>query len=518
MTNQYLTPAVVLVADRTLSAEYRILFEGIFATMQTTHVPEFAMRGFLSRPVKTDNHGRAKIVSLGLRRVEAALLKYTDMGPEDIVCTTPEELPNLLGPWVKVVGVSSSDPLGMGMSNTTTINFWDGELYTSFWTRQMLEQIAQAKHKYNFKVVGGGAGAWQWHRYRDKTADETIDVIYEGYFESSGPKLFIDLIDGLQTKNHICETDTAAEKIQPIEAATMAGIIEISRGCGRGCKFCTMAGKKMEHLSPDTILADLETNVANGISTVVSASEDFFRYGSSTVKPDFDKLANLLEQMRKIKGLSFMQLDHANITSVLQLTDDQLREIRRLLSWEKHTKYLWVNMGIESANGNLVAANCPGKIHPFDPEDWEKLVRQAADKMAKSGFFSVFSIILGLPGETPDDIERTLKLVEYLGTRHAVIFPIFYEPLASDEIRFTVEQMNAQHLKLFRTCYEINFRQVPRLFRDNQRAAGVSYAKRMLIQLLGKGETLLWKRNFTKIKKRISNRSVIEEASQCPTT
>jgi len=477
--------------------------------MQTTQVPQTVMRTFLSPPVATDSLGRAKTAPLGLRRLESALLKYTNLDTEDVVCTTPQALPKLLGPWVKVVAFSSSDPLGRGMSNTTTMNFSKGELYTSFWTRRLMEQLAAAKHQYDFKIAVGGAGAWQWAYNPEQANRLGIDVVFEGYFESVGPKLFMDLTNGHQAKDHICRIDTATEKIQPINGASMLGVVELSRGCGRGCKFCTMAGKKMSHISPDTILADLETNVAHGVTSVVSSSEDFFRYGSNGLKPDFDKLQDLLVQMKKIKGLSFMQIDHANVTSVLQLSDEQLTEIRRLLSWASKTDYLWVNMGAESANGHLVAATCLGKIKPFRAEDWQDLVREAAGKMTRNGFFSVFSIILGLPGETPDDVTRTLELVKYLGTKRSVIFPIFYEPLSADQIqagqRFTLKKMRADHLELYRTCYEINFKLVPRLFWDNQRAGGVPWAKRVLIQMLGRSETLSWRRTFRTIQKQITN-------------
>lgn len=511
MSEKKIEPAVVLVADRTLSADYKIIFEGIFATMQTTQVPAAAMRHFVSPKVKVDANGRAAVVPLGLRRVQAALIKYTDLTADDIVCTTPEALPKVLGPWVKVVGVSSSDPLGQGMSNTTTTSFWEGELYTRLWTRQLLEGIYEAKEKWGFKVVGGGAGAWQWDRYDDEVADKCIDVVFEGYFENAGPKLFENLIDGKNVESYICEKNTADDKICSIAGASLLGIVELSRGCGRGCKFCTMSRKKMGHLPVDTIISDLETNVSAGVRSVVSGSEDFFRYGSDTTKPDFDKLCGLLHEMQKIKELSFMQIDHGNITSLMQLTDDELIEIRRLLTWSKRSDYLWVNMGVESANGHLVAANCPGKVAPCRPDDWEDVVRQTVDKMSRTGFFSVVSLVLGLPGETPDDVARTYKLVKYLEQKNAVIFPVFYEPYSVHEIkeglRFSVEKMRADHLRLYSTCYEVNFRKVPLLFWDNQRAGGVSWFKRAAMRTLGKTEVRAWRNKFKKIGNEIAGRN-----------
>ncbi len=507
MPESRLRPAVVLVADRTLSADYRILFDGMFATMQMTQVPEAFMRHFLAPPVPTDADGRARTVPLGLRRVESALLKYTSLERDDVVCTTPERLADVIGPWVKIVGFSSSDPLGMGMSNTTTSNFWKGELYTRRWTRQTLEQLTALKRRHGFKIVVGGAGAWQWIVHADKRPDVDIDVVFQGYFEASGPELFTELLNGRLPGHHVVEADIGADRIQPICGPSLLGIVELSRGCGRGCKFCAMARHGMKHLDPDTILADLQTNVAGGLKAVVSGSEDFFRYGAKGLRPDFEKLCGLLERMRQIEGLSFMQIDHANVTSVLQLTDEQLREIRRLLTWEQPSEYLWVNMGVESANGHLVAANSPGKVAPFDPDDWGQMVRETADRTTRCGFFPVVSVLLGMPGETPDDVTATLELVRDLAAKNAVIFPIFYEPMASgaeaDRQRFTLAKMTPEHLELYRTCYEQNFKMVPKLFWDNQRAGGVSWARRAFMQTLGHGEVMTWRRTFRRLRRQM---------------
>ena len=391
--SEVLKPSIVIVSDRTLSADYKILFEGMFATMQTTQVPEMAITKFLAPKIGTDKSGRANKAVLGMRRVESCIVDNTSLGENDVVCVTPESLSRVMGPWVKAVFFSSSDPLGKGMSNTTTTNFWKGELYTRVLSLRLLEYLKGQKGKYGFKVIAGGGGAWQFNHYKNELAKEVIDTVFTGYFEGQGPGLIEKILAGEELPERIDETNTCTEKVCALKGASVFGIVELSRGCGRGCRFCTMAGQRMEHLSVDMIMGDIETNLSNGIDTVVSGSEDFLRYGARGLKPDFDKICELLSAMQKLDGLSFMQVDHCNVSSAAQMSYEELKDIRDLMRWRERVDHLWVNMGIESANGHLVAANCGGKVSPFEPDNWAEIVLETADKMNRAGFFTVFSFI-----------------------------------------------------------------------------------------------------------------------------
>jgi len=511
MKNSRVRPSVVLVADRTLSARYRALFEGVFATMQTTKTPALLVKHMLAPPVRVDGEGRAHVAPLGLRRVEASLLRDCGLKPSEVVCTTPEYLPRLLGPWVKVVCFSSSDPLGCGMSNTTTTAFWGGQLYTELWSFELLSELSLAKVRYGFKVIAGGAGAWQFDVVPGAAEGLGIDVIFKGYFERRGPDLIKDVLEGRSAPARVTEDTTCVEEIAPIAGASLLGVVELSRGCGKGCRFCTMARLPMDHLPEELILSDIERNVFSGVRSVVSGSEDLFRYGAAGAHVKPERLLGLLERIAALDGLEFLQIDHANVSSVVQYSPGELKEIRRLLELRKHARYLWVNMGVESANGDLVRHNSPGKIAPFRPEDWEELVGEATEKLIESGFFPVLSVVLGLPGETADDVLRTRRLIERLGRKPLVAFPVFYEPLGTEVERFgrrfSLQSMTLEHFKLFTTCYELNFKYVPRLYWDNQRAAGVRLLKRLCIQALGRAEILKWRRNFALIGRKLSGGS-----------
>ena len=511
-----LKPTIILVADRTLSANYSIIFEGMFGTMQTTEVPEFVMKALMAPKMPVDSNGRAAAAPLGLRRVEASLLEELDLTADDIVCATPESVSSLIGPWTKLVLVSSSDPLGRGMSNTTTSCFWGGRLYTEYWTDKMMIKLVAAKDKYKFKIAAGGAGSWQWHQDSDTAHRHGIDAICEGYFEDGGPDFISNILNDTVPKEMVEQSGIAyfrsnscrIENVRSITAPSMLGIIELSRGCGKACNFCPMADKKMRHLPVDLICRDVETNVSNGFRNVVSGSEDFLRYGSDSFKPDYEKLCELLESMRKIPDKNFLQIDHVNISSVLQFEDGELKQLRELMNWEKKCDYLWVNMGAETASGELLKANCAGKALPLDTDNWDQQIIEAADKLIRTGFFPVLSFVLGLPGESQADVKKTLAVVRELVKRRLVIFPIFYEPSDIDQQEkapaFNLERMTLDHLDLYQMCYEQNFKEVPPMFWDNQRAGGVSWGKRALVRTLGNVEVVKWRSAFKKLRRKLS--------------
>jgi len=487
---------VVLTADRTLMADYRVLFDGMMSNSQTTRAPGFLMKGLLA-PRAPGDGVRAGVAPLGLRRIESALLAG-GWDRQDVAVVAPERLEGAVGPETRVIGVSSGDPLGVGMNSTTMAGIVGGEAYTGRWFRALAERIRDLRRSApRARVVMGGPGAWQLAQDDEARRKLGVDHVVVGYCEGNVAEVLRRLAEGEELSRVLVGEPVAARCIPAVSGPTVMGVVEISRGCGLGCGFCTIASTPMGHLSVETVLADVETNLAAGVSNVALISEDFFRYGSKDGRVRPGALLGLLDRVRSLPGTRLIQTDHVNVTSVARFSDAELRQVHRGLVGGGRHDYVWVNLGVETASGPLLAGNGGrAKMRPYGADEWGEVCAEQVRRLGRAGFFPLVSLVLGLVGETPEDVERTTRWVEEVQDERVAVFPMFRAPLGPGERAFGVADMSPAHWRLFRKCYRLNFKWVPRLYWDNQSGAGVGLWRRVLVQALGRVNVLWWKGLF----------------------
>lgn len=482
---------LVLTADRVLMANYPTLLDGMFAASQTTAVPAFIMRRFVAPPVGARGL-RAEAAPLGLRLVEASLLKG-GFSVDDVAVVSPELLKHAIGPATRAVLVSSGDPLGLGMNDSTMSGIGGGRPFAPIWFEAMMRELTRMKVQHGFRIIFGGPGAWQLEQDPDARRRLGIDSVFLGYAEGDIAQIVAKVCAGGEVETLHVARSVPVDGIPPIAGPTIMGVVEVSRGCGLGCPFCTLAAEPMLHMPIWKILSDVETNVAGGMTSVSLVSEDILRYGSSGGRLAPDRLLELVRAVRSVRMLRLIQLDHVNVSSAARFPLDALAELRRILVRGTASRMVWVNLGVETASGDLLAsASCRGKLHPFMPNEWEDVCEEAVRRLLAAGFVPMLSLILGLPGETDEHVRRTWKFVRRLRGQRVLVFPVFYAPVRPGGRAFGIRDMGREHWRLFRESYEFNFRWLPALYRDNHAGAGVPGSRRLFVQVGGLIKSVEW--------------------------
>ena len=486
---------VVLTADRGLMADYGVLFDGMLSASQTVVTPSWLIRGLLAPSVPSDGV-RAVRAPLGLRRIEAALAAAGGAAA-DIAVVAPGKLSRAIGRGTRVIGLSSGDPLGLGMNSTTMEAVTGAPIRTRGWFRRLSRTVQRLRRRApEARVVMGGPGAWQLTRDPEAARALGVDHIITGYCEANVGELFARLAEGEILPPVLAGRPPA--KVPAIRGAAVMGGVEIGRGCGLGCRFCTLARVPMRDLPVDTILSDVETNLAAGPQNLSLISEDLFRYGAEGMSPRPAELIALLSAVRRLSARALIQVDHGNIASAARFDDNDLCEVRRLLVGEdRRHEFLWINLGVETASGRLLADNggLP-KMRPFGVEEWGGACLEQVHRLVRAGYFPLVSLMAGLPGETPDDVERTLRWVAELRQTRAAIFPLLYAPIDGEGPAIRAATMSKAHWRLFQECYRLNFKWMPHLCWDNQSAGGVPLWRRVALQVFGRAQVVWWKSLF----------------------
>ncbi len=470
---------IILTTDRTLASDYNgsefIGFGSTFPKIIPTplYTPLFS-------PSVSHNKGILKFAHCGTRKIEASLLE-NGFSKDDVIVAHPDHLSRMIGPETKVLGITTHDPLGIGPASSTFSSLVGGEPYSAVFFKRLTCNPLLRRH--GVKTVVGGPGTWQLDDPRIMKK-YNIDTIVIGEGEKVAPEIFENIAEGKELPKRVDGGVVDVKDMPIIKGATINGLVEISRGCGRGCDFCIPTLKKLRHRPVADILEEGKLNLEWGNQSILLHAEDALRYGAKKIEPKPEKLMKLLKSIgRYTKNIDF---SHAALASIVS-KPEMIREITQFLNiGSKEKPWFSCQIGIETGSPRLASKHLRGKAKPFDVDNWPSIVKEAFGVMKDNHWVPCTTLIMGLPGEDADDVMKTMELLDELEDHKFFVVPLMYVPLGVSRNTdfFSMEDMLAEHWQLLAKCIEKDLDVAPDLIKEMAKINNISNVRKYSYLLL----------------------------------
>jgi radical SAM superfamily enzyme YgiQ (UPF0313 family) len=465
------SPLIVLAASNTEASEWR---HSIWQQMLSATIPYKYSKTFINQAALENESwpdGRAKYVPNGLRMVETLLLR--EYSEEDVVTCYVENLEKFVGPETKVVAVHAHNPLGISYATDVYTKF-AGENLMPLNAHEFIRIVTHPSiQKYKPKIVVGGPGAWQLEK-ANRLDEFKIDYLVDGEIERVFAELFRRIIGGDPTLPRIVklpkDTQPTVEEIPVVRHRSTFGVVEITRGCGRGCQFCSPATKVGRSFPLEHILASAEVNAREGATEVMLASEDMFLYEQlPNFTPNVPALVELFKSVKAVPGIETVQSSHITMAPVVR--DPSI--IERLsphivpFSHVTHPDSTDSNkcvadpiIGLETGSPRIFNTFMKGKAYPYKAHQWRDVVLKGMEILNRNNWYPFCTFIIGLPGETDEDTKLSLDLLSDLRDAKGMFVPTWFVPLENTRMEQKASakliEMTDLQWEFFFTCWKYN--------------------------------------------------------------
>ncbi len=459
---------IVLTASRAEANEYDDNPFAAFICTFPKKLSGLALREHLEKLPSTAR-GTAQRTIYGLRKVESLLIK--EFGEENVVVAHYDQLHRFIGKNTKVVGISSMDPMGLAYVSTTynsLIGFGGEALNAAEFEKLITHPAIQT---YKPKIIVGGAGSWQINEagMQEKWG---IDVLFQGEGEEDLIDVFTKMMKDDPVPSYYIAQKPNRNKIPPIINAACYGMVEITRGCGRGCQFCSPTNRTKYSFPLDYIMREVQTNVKGGAKTIFTVTEDIFLYKSKQgFIPNREEIVKLYKTIASYPGVDHILLSHASLAPIIydpKLLEELSPILLEKTRWtpELHKSYpkrfVSVEVGIETGSVRLMKKYMKGKALPYSVDNWPELVVQGVGAMNDYDWWPLCTIMTGQPDETEEDVRATLDLIDDLRNHNAKMFytPVLFIPLKEAVLgshrRSTLKNLSELQWEVISRCWRNN--------------------------------------------------------------
>jgi tRNA-2-methylthio-N6-dimethylallyladenosine synthase len=271
-----------------------------------------------------------------------------------------------------------------------------------------LGQLRAVKARRPGLIVGVMGCMAQLHQAEIRRRAPAVDLV----FGSPAIGKVASLVDRVRRERRpVVETGEAPlVKItaRPDGASRLRAYVTVMEGCEKRCTFCvvpTSRGRERSH-PPAAILDEIRGLVAEGCREVTLLGQTVNAYGRD-LTPATD-LAALFEQVNDVDGLARIRFTTSNPYNLTSRLVRALRDVPKVCEY--------FHLPLQSGSDRVLERMNRG----YTRERYLELIaelRAAVPEIALST-----DLIVGFPGETEDDFEATVEMVERVGYDNVFVF------------------------------------------------------------------------------------------------
>jgi tRNA-2-methylthio-N6-dimethylallyladenosine synthase len=243
---------------------------------------------------------------------------------------------------------------------------------------------------------------------------------------------FVDLVFGPQTLHRLPElmarrratgepqVDISFPEIEkfdhlpPARVEGASAFVSIMEGCSKYCTFCVVPYTRGEEVSRPLvdILAEVRHLASKGVVEVTLLGQNVNAYRGELPDGQPADFALVLAQVSKVEGIERIRYTTSHPLEFTQRLIDAYTRLPKLVSM--------LHLPVQSGSDRILAA----MKRNYTAMEYRSIVRRL--RVARPGISLTTDFIVGFPGETEEDFQQTMKLVE--DVRFDGAFSFIYSP------------------------------------------------------------------------------------------
>jgi tRNA-2-methylthio-N6-dimethylallyladenosine synthase len=229
---------------------------------------------------------------------------------------------------------------------------------------------------------------------------------------------YVDLVFGPQTLHRLPEliaerratgrpqVDISFPEIEkfdhlpPARVEGASAFVSIMEGCSKYCTFCVVPYTRGEEVSRpfDDVLAEVRHLAASGVKEVVLLGQNVNAYRGSLADGEIADFALLLAHVARIEAIERIRYTTSHPLEFTQRLVDAHARIPKLAAQ--------VHLPVQAGSDRVLAAMKRG----YTTMEYKSIIRRLRAARPDVSISSDF--IVGFPGETEEDFDQTMKLVD----------------------------------------------------------------------------------------------------------